>query len=234
MTYGDFVRSGNLAADPALYERENEAIARDGRLDAALAEVADWAGRRLLDVGTGTGFWLPHYARTAAGVVGVEPDPDLLSRAARRVEQLDGVTVRAGSAEHLGLDDGSVDVVHARFAYFFGEGCERGLAQVRRVLADGGTFVVVDNDDGWGAFAQLLRAATTGNAGIDLDATARWWAAQGAVRVPVRAGWHARDSDELEALLRLEFPDDVVDAFLATRTPTARISYGCALYVVRT
>lgn len=230
--FPDLQRSGNLAADPVLYEAENEAIARDGRLDAALREVADWAGRTLLDVGTGSGFWLPRYARDAARVVGVEPDPDLLPLAQQRVTEVDRAVALAGSAEHLPLPDASFDVVHARFAYFFGPGAEVGLAEVRRVLAPGGTFVAVDNDWDWGDFAVLLRAATTGNAALDPAATTRWWRDVGARRVAVRAGWHARSSDELEALLRLEFPDEVVDAYLAQRRPTDRITYGVALHLV--
>lgn len=230
----DFVRAPNISADPELYERENEAIARDGRLDAALREAADWRGRDLLDVGCGTGFWLPLYARDAGSVVGVEPDPDLVVRAAARAEDVAGARAMAGSAEHLPLEDASVDVAHARFAYFFGEGADAGLAEVRRVLRPGSTFVAVDNDWGWGEFAELLRLGTTANAGVDPGAVDQWWRDRGADRVDVHAGWQATSPAELEALLRLEFPDEVVDEFLLDREPTPSISYGVALFLVRT
>lgn len=233
MHFDDLVRAPNIAGDPATYERENEAIARDGRLDAALRQVADLTGRRLLDVGTGTGFWLPRYAAEASSVIGVEPDPDLLELAQARVAAFDDVEVLAGSAEHLPVDGASMDVVHARFAYFFGPGAEAGLDEVRRVLRPGGTFVAVDNDWGWGAFSELLRTATTGNAALDPDETDAWWRERGAERVDVRAGWRARTSEELEAILRLEFPVEVVDRFLAGRRSSNELTYGVALFVLR-
>ena len=65
----DWVRAPNIAGDPDTYELENDAIARDGRLDAALHDIAPWDGRTLLDIGCGTGFWLPRYAELAETVV---------------------------------------------------------------------------------------------------------------------------------------------------------------------
>lgn len=68
-------------------------------------------------------------------VIGVEPDPALLPDARARHGD---ATVRRGSAEHLPLPDGAVDVVHARFAYFFpspSNNCDPGLAEVKRVRA---------------------------------------------------------------------------------------------------
>lgn len=233
MTFEDFQRAGNIAADPETYERENEAIARDGRLDAALREIADPSGRDLLDVGTGTGFWLPRYASAASSVTGVEPDPALLRAAQDRVASIDNAEAVAGSAEHLPVADATMDIVHARFAYFFGHGADAGLEEVRRVLRPGGIFIAVDNDWGWGQFSDLLRLATTGNAAIDPGETDRWWRERGADRVDVRAGWHARSSEELDAILRLEFPAEVVDEFLASREASDKISYGVALFVIR-
>lgn len=232
VAFDDFRRAGNIAVDPETYERENEAIARDGRLDAALREIADPAGLDFLDVGTGTGFWLPRYAAEVSSVTGVEPDPELRQVAQARVASIDNVAVVAGSAEHLPVADASVDIVHARFAYFFGRGAEAGLAEVRRVMRPGGTFIAVDNDWGWGEFSQLLQLGASGNAAIDPGETDAWWRAHGAERVDVQAGWEARSSKELEAILRLEFADDVVDRFLVDRTPSNRLSYGIALFVV--
>ncbi len=227
----DFVPAPNIRSSPDLYERENEAIARDGRLDAALARLAPYAGRRLLDIGCGTGFWLPRYAETAARVIGVEPDPDLRARALCRAMP-PHCSVLAGSAEHLPVADASVDIAHARFAYFFGAGAERGLAEVRRVLAPGGTFIAIDNDWSTGDFADLLRDAVGGNASHDPHAIAEWWARQGADRRVVSAGWQAQSASELEAILRIELPADTVDRFVARHRGSA-LSYSMALYVVR-
>ncbi len=220
----------NIGRHPAIYERENAAIARDGRLDAALDALAPRAGKRVLDIGCGTGFWLPRLAEGAAAVVGVEPDPALLARARARPLP-PTVRLLRGSAEHLPLPDASVDVAHARFAYFFGAGAEAGLAELRRVLAPGGIFVAVDNDDSGGDFAALLADAVGGNASMDLSATRRWWAAQGAVRHVVEAGWVAASEDELARILRIEFPAATVDRFVARHQGPA-LSYRMALYVL--
>ena len=214
----DWMRAPNIAGDPSTYELENEAIARDGRLDRALLESAPWHDRVLLDIGCGTGFWLPRYADDAASVIGVEPDPALVELAARRCAGADRIDLRRGSAEHLPVDDGVVDVAHARFAYFFGSGSDAGLREVERVLAPSGVLVVVDNSRSGGDFARLLDAATGGNADDDPGETDRWWSARGAVRHEVEGGWAATSPDELEQILRIEFPGPVVDDFLSTHS----------------
>ena len=84
MVFDDRVRSPDITSDPETYELENRAIARNGRLDDALRDVADWTQATLLDIGCGTGFWLPRYARDAARVIGVEPDPVLVEAASKR------------------------------------------------------------------------------------------------------------------------------------------------------
>jgi SAM-dependent methyltransferase len=229
--FSDWVRAPNIGRYPDLYERENEAIARDGRLDQALEELADWSDKTFLDVGTGTGFWLPVYAACARRVIGVEPDPVLRERAVDRVDEIEHVSVLAGSAEQLPVEDGSVDVAHARFAYFFGLGAEKGLDEIRRVLRPGGSFIAIDNSWTGGAFATLLELATEGNAAIDPEATALWWEEQGADRTEVEAAWVCRSPRELESILRIEFADEVVDEFLNEHHDgTNRLTYRYALY----
>jgi len=122
------VPSPNIWQHPATYELENHAVDRDGLLEDAMRARADWAGRVVLDLGCGTGFHLPRFAGTASHVYGVEPHPGLLRLATRRTRSVSGVTVLAGTAQAVPLPDASVDVAHARWAYFFGPGCEPGLA----------------------------------------------------------------------------------------------------------
>lgn len=228
-SFPDWRRAPNIAGDPVVYEVENEALARDGRLDRALAEFAPWDGKRLLDIGCGSGFRLPRYAEAARSVIGVEPDPDLLELARQRTEGFENVETRHGSAEHLPVADGSVDVAHARFAYFFGPGAEVGLDEVRRVLAPDGVLLVIDNSWKGGDFAELLRSASTGNAGIDPERVASWWRDRGAVRHEVVGGWAPASLDELRTILRLEFPADVVERFMQHRHE-ADLSYQFAVY----
>lgn len=206
------IPSPNIWRTPATYEIENRAADPDGRLWAAMRERADWAGRTVLDVGCGTGFHLPRFAETAARVVGVEPHPDLLRLAARRTRSLDAVTLLAGTAQDLPLPDRSVDVVHARWAYFFGPGCEPGLAELDRVVRRGGVALVIDNDGSRSTFGAWFRR---GYAHLPAPAEVeRFWTTRGWTLTRVDMGWRFGSRADLEAVVRIEFPADVAEQVL--------------------
>ncbi len=99
------VPSPNIWHHPDVYEVENRAVDPDGRIEAAMAEVLDWAGRDVLDLGCGTGFHLPRWAEAARSVHGVEPHPALVRLALRRTRRLGNVTVRQGTAQQVPLPD---------------------------------------------------------------------------------------------------------------------------------
>jgi SAM-dependent methyltransferase len=233
--FSDFRRAPNIAGHHQVYERENAAIDPTGVLWRELRAQGDWGGRTLVDLGCGTGFWLPRYAgdagAAAARVIGVEPDPELREIAEGRVRLLGCVEVVAGSAEHLPFADGSVDVVHARFAYFFPPGCAAGLTEVWRVLRPGGVLVVIDNDWGAGEFAELLRASAWARAQGGAETTGTWWRDRGARRVDVLSGWSCRDPAELETVLRTEFPGELIDSWVREHPGRAELSYGYSLFV---
>ena len=225
----DFRPAPNQGGNIELYEVENRALDPGGHVLAAMRARAPWAGRTLLDLGCGSGYWLGRYAGEAAEVIGVEPDPRLLPLAAARDPR---ARVLRGSAEHIPLPDRSADVVHARFAYFFPPGCDAGLAEVMRVLRPGGTLVVVGNDLGAGEFAGLLRAAQgklVPGGGQETDA---WWAARGADRSTVLSCWRFASRTDFEAVLRMEFPPDVAGPWLAARPRALGLSYGYTLFAV--
>jgi SAM-dependent methyltransferase len=157
------------------------------------------------------------------------PDPALLTLARARDRRGRAL---AGSAEHIPLSDASVDVVHARFAYFWPPRCQTGLTEVLRVLRPGGTLVVVDNDQRAGEFAGLLRAA--GNTALgQADITDAWWAARGALRAEVMSRWEFGARTDLAAVLGLEFPDGVAGPWLAEHPEVTGLSYGYVLFAVR-
>jgi len=223
----DFKPAPNQGGNIELYEAENRALDPDGHVLAAMRARAPWAGRTLLDLGCGSGYWLAGYAGEAAEVIGVEPDPRLLPLAAARDPR---ARVLHGSAERIPLADQSVDVVHARFAYFFPPGCDAGLAEVTRVLRPGGTLVVVGNDLRSGQFADLLRAATGALVPGGGEETDAWWAARGADRVTVRSEWRFTSRAQLEAVLRMEFPLPVANPWLAAHPGALGLSYSYALF----
>ena len=75
-----------------------------------------------------------------------------------------------------------MDVAHARWAYFFGPGCEPGLGELARVVRPGGTAFVIDNDATRSTFGGWFRRS--------LPRTTRWrWNGSG----PARAGTRALD-----------------------------------------
>ncbi|HEY9476043.1 MAG TPA: hypothetical protein VIS06_19615 [Mycobacteriales bacterium] len=73
--FPDWRPSPNIRDSPDIYQLENRAFDPDGLVLAEMRRLAPWAGRYLVDLGCGTGFWLPGYATEAASVTGVEPDP---------------------------------------------------------------------------------------------------------------------------------------------------------------
>ena len=225
----DFKPAPNQGGNIDLYEAENRALDPDGHVLAAMRALAPWAGRDLLDLGCGSGYWLGRYAGEAAQVTGVEPDPRLLPLAAARDPR---ARVLRGSAEHIPLPEESVDVVHARFAYFFPPGCDAGLAEVMRVLRPGGTLVFVGNDLRAGEFAGLLRAARGALVPAGGEESDAWWAARGATLTTVRSSWRFAARADFEAVLRMEFPLEVAGPWLAARPRALGLSYSYTLAAV--
>jgi SAM-dependent methyltransferase len=230
--FPDWRFAPNIGGHADIYEIENRALDPDGHVLAAMRNLALWDGRTLVDLGCGTGFWLPKYARDASTVIGIEPDPALREQAARRITGLPGVEVVPGSAEHLPLAGRSVDVVHARFAYFLAPGANAGLAEVLRVLRPGGSLVVVDNDHHWGQFADLLAAASPAPPASNSRAIVTWWRERGATRHAIRSEWRFESRADLEAVLRIEFPDPVTNAWLAKNPVATGLTYGYVLFRV--
>jgi ubiquinone/menaquinone biosynthesis C-methylase UbiE len=186
----------------------------------------DWTGRDVLDIGCGTGFHLPRFASTARSVVGVEPHPDLTALARRRTRGLTSVTVHQGTAQSLPVPDASVDVVHARWAYFFGPGCEPGLAELDRVVRRGGVALVIDNDPTRSTFGRWFRR---GYPDVDPVAVERFWSTRGWTRTPVDMGWRFASRADLEAVVRIEFDDPTAEAVLAEHDGT-EVDYAVNLW----
>ena len=242
--FPDWVFAPNIGGHPDIYETENRAIDPAGHVLAAMRRLAPWEGRTLVDLGCGTGFWLTGYARDAARVIGIEPDPALRTRAAARTRARPAVEVMPGSAEHLPLADCSVDVVHARFAYFLAPGShgadgkrgtgggDAGLAEVLRVLTPGGSLIVVDNDYRWGQFAELLAAASKASPQRAADDVDAWWRERGASRHEVRSRWSFASRADLAAVLSIEFPAAVARTWLARHPTETSLSYGYVLFAL--
>ena len=229
--FPDWRFAPNIGGHPASYELENQAIDRAGHVLAAMRRLAPWAGLTVVDLGCGTGYWLPKYA-DADRVIGIEPDPALRSAAIARAASLPAAQVLAGSAERIPLPDSSVDIVHARFAYFFPPGAEAGLAEALRVLRPGRRIVVVDNDYRWGEFASLLAAAATRPPLEVARAVDAWWQDRGARRHEVRSELRFGSRADLAAVLHIELPHAVAASWLRQHPATTSLTYGYVLFAV--
>jgi len=200
------IPSPNIWEHEAVYEIENRAVDPDHAIEAAMRSMRDWAGAVVLDIGCGSGFHLPGFAETAARVIGVEPHGRLCRSAERRVARFANVDVRRGVAASLPVADSSVDVAHARWAYFFGPGCEPGLAELDRVMRRGGTAFIIDNDSTSSTFGRWFRAGypTVAARSVETFFSARGWSRQA-----VQIRWLFESRADFETVVRIEFPPDL-------------------------
>ncbi len=220
------IRSPNIWDTPEVYEIENLASDRAGVIDTAIAALHPLAGATLLDIGCGTGFHLPRFAERAAHVLGVEPHAPLLRRAADRLRaQVSRARVVSGDAEALPLADDSIDVAHARWAYFLGAGCEPGLAELERVVRPGGIACLVDNDATRSTFGRWFARAYPG---YDPAAVQRFWDRQGFTTERLTIHWTFDRREDLAAVVGIELPPIPADAALAEHSGLV-VDYAVAL-----
>ena len=222
------IPSPNIWANPDVYEIENRGVDPDGLIETAMAGIHDWTGQQVLDIGCGSGFHLPRLARTASRVIGVEPHEPLATLARQRVRELSltNASILEGVAQKLPLADHSIDVVQARWAYFFGPGCEPGLAEVERVLRPGGTAFVIDNDASRSTFGRWFRSAMPA---YDPVAVERFWTRQGWSRERIDVRWSFGTREDFESVLRIEFTETLVDGILADHQGS-EVDYAVSLW----
>ena len=207
------IPSPNIWQHPLTYEVENRAVDPDGVIEPAMRAIRDWAGATVLDIGCGTGFHLPKFAATASRVIGVEPHGVLVQTARRRTKNLPNVEIRQGTAQQLPVPDSSVDVMHARWAYFFGPGCEPGLAELDRVMRRGGTAFVIDNDAGRSTFGRWFAEAYPMIKAPEIE---RFWTSRGWQRTQLDMGWRFESRADFEAVVRIEFKPADADRIIAS------------------
>lgn len=216
--------SPNIWNSPEIYELENHAFDQAGSVFSAMRSLRDWQDACVLDIGCGTGFHLPMFAATARQVYGVEPHRDLAAIAVRRTRRLANVAVQVGLAEQLLIAPSSVDVAHARWAYFFGPGCEPGLRELDRVMRRGGVAFVIDNDGERSKFGEWFRRGFP-----DAQSDPAFWTAHGWQRESIVTDWRFASRADFEAVVRIEMPTTTAEQILAEHAG-ASVDYAVNLW----
>lgn len=105
---------------------------------------ARYGGKKLLEVGCGTGTDLLQFARNGARVTGVDLTPRSVEITRRRF-QVYGLAGEflIGDSENLGFPDNSFDVVYSFGVIHHTPDTERAVREIHRVLRPGGTAIVM-------------------------------------------------------------------------------------------
>ena len=99
------------------------------------------AGRRVIELGAGTGKFTELILPTGATITAVEPVPAMREALATRCRT---VTVQDGTAEAIPLPDGSADAVVVAQAFHWFDG-DRALGEIHRVLHEAGALGLIWN-----------------------------------------------------------------------------------------
>ncbi|MGH3435941.1 MAG: class I SAM-dependent methyltransferase [Sciscionella sp.] len=109
-------------------------------VDVASVSGAD----RVVDIGCGPGRSVRIAARRGAAVIGVDPASVMLRLARICTRDHPAITWSQGAVETLPVPDGWATVVWSIATVHHWRDVTAGLAEVRRVLAPGGRFLVVE------------------------------------------------------------------------------------------
>ncbi len=128
----------NLAAQ--IYD-ENENYLNSFEQGELIPLLGALAGKKVLDVGAGTGRLSLPLANRGASVTALDVSPKMLELVKRKNAKI--ITV-VGDAESLPFESGSFDIVTAAFLIVHLKDPTRFFDEVYRVLKDGGMFVVTN------------------------------------------------------------------------------------------
>src|SRR5918911_4038366 len=110
----------------------------------ALIGFDQFRGKRLLEIGCGTGTDLLQFARGGAEVIGVDLTPRSIEIARRRFAVYgQSGTFAIGDAENLAFPDDSFDAVYSFGVLHHTPDTGRAIREIRRVLRRGGRAIVM-------------------------------------------------------------------------------------------
>lgn len=103
-------------------------------------------GKRILEIGVGTGDLLMELVKTQTEVLGVDHSQAMLDEARRRFLQAGttGVELRLGEMAHLPVSDSSIDCVVANMVIHHAADPLTVMLEIRRILTPGGLLLIAD------------------------------------------------------------------------------------------
>jgi ubiquinone/menaquinone biosynthesis C-methylase UbiE len=121
-----------------MYLRNADTAEKRGAAEHRMRLLDGLAGT-VVEVGAGPGLNFPHYPATVSEVIAVEPEPTLREAALKAASTAPvRIRVTAGVAEHLPLEDASVDAAVASLVLCSVPSQADALAELRRVIRPGG------------------------------------------------------------------------------------------------
>lgn len=112
--------------------------------EETLRRIGPQSPGAVLDVGCGTGYLLSEMAAAWPGAIltGIDPSPEMLDRAARRLAGRSSLVV--GSADALPFAPASIDLIVSTSAFHYIRAPLDALSEMHRVLRPGGRVLLTD------------------------------------------------------------------------------------------
>jgi phosphatidylethanolamine/phosphatidyl-N-methylethanolamine N-methyltransferase len=129
-----------------IYDLAFKNVLHHGRLKA-VKQMQLQSGRRILEVGIGTGLTLPIYP-AGCRVIGLDLSVPMLARAQKRLIHMDNhprVSLLRADAEHLPFASHSFDVVYAPYVMSAVADPVRAARELRRVCAPAGRVILLNH-----------------------------------------------------------------------------------------
>jgi ubiquinone/menaquinone biosynthesis C-methylase UbiE len=225
-----FHESPNIHLNSDIYEIENIACDPENKIEAFIESRFELENKNILDIGCGTGFHLPYYSKSASHIFGVEPFDVNRLKGMKRICDLglENISLLKGTAEALSLNNDLIDFAYARFAYFWGEGCEKGLEEVFRVLKQGGTFLMIDNNLEMGTFGSWVKKSFSHSDSKQSEVD-QFWRSNGFELETIDSNWSFNSREDLERVILIEFPEKIAREIISEHSGTT-IDYTFNLY----
>jgi ubiquinone/menaquinone biosynthesis C-methylase UbiE len=119
---------------------------RNKHLGPYRERVIGAAQGRVLEVGAGSGLNLARYPSAVRELLALEPDPKLIAMARNRsAERNPALTFLEAFAEHIPLENASIDTVVSTWTMCTIPDIRRALEEIRRILKPAGRLLFVEH-----------------------------------------------------------------------------------------